>query len=183
MFEFKVDDQISLRLLEPRHAPALFALTDANREHLRRWLPWLDTVTSVTDSLNFIAVTQNQFALNNGFVTGIWYEGELAGVVGHNIIDWSNRLSLLGYWLGAGFEGKGVMTRSCRALVNHAFLELGLNRLDIRCAVENSRSRAIPERLGFRQEGVIRQAERLYGRFVDHVVYGMLASDWQNQNG
>lgn len=181
MFEFKVDDQISLRLLEPRHADALFALTNANREHLRQWLPWLDTVASVTDTSNFIETTRKQFVANDGFIAGIWYQGELAGVVGHNSIDWLNRIGRLGYWLGAGLQGRGIMTKSCRALVTHAFAELQLNRVDIRCAAGNSRSRAIPERLGFRQEGVIRQAEWLYDRFVDHVVYGMLASEWQSR--
>lgn len=181
MFEFKVDDQINLRLLEPRHADALFALTDANRDYLRQWLPWLDTVVSVADTLKFIEATQKQFAANNGFVTGSWYQGELAGVVGHNSIDWPNRISALGYWLGIEFQGKGVVTRSCRALITHAFAELRLNRVDIRCAVGNGRSRAIPERLGFQQEGIIRQAEWLYDRFVDHVVYGMLASEWQSK--
>lgn len=72
------------------------------------------------------------------------------------------------------------MTKSCRALINHAFSELNLNRVDIRCAVENSKSRAIPERLGLRQEGVIRQAEWLYDKYVDHVVYGVLTDEWQS---
>ncbi len=71
------------------------------------------------------------------------------------------------------------MTEACRAMVNHAFRELGLNRVGIACATENHRSRAIPERLGFRQEGVQRQAEWLYDRFVDRALYAMLASEWR----
>jgi len=180
MFEHKVDDDITLRLLEPRHADALFALVDANRQHLRQWLPWLDANSAVSDTLQFIKMTQKQFADNAGFVAGIWYCGDIVGVVGHNRIDWENRISYPGYWLTEGFQGKGIMTKSCHALINHAFGELNLNRVDIRCAVENSKSRAIPERLGFRQEGVIRQAEWLYDKFVDHVVYGVLSNDWRS---
>lgn len=179
MFEHTVDD-ISLRLLEPRHADALFALVDANRRHLRPWLPWLDANVAVSDTLQFIQMTQRQFADNTGFVAGIWYCGEVAGVIGHNRIDWENRISWPGYWLAEGFQGKGIVTKSCRALINHAFSELNLNRVDIRCAVENSKSRAIPERLGLRQEGVIRQAEWLYDKYVDHVVYGVLTDEWQS---
>ena len=71
------------------------------------------------------------------------------------------------------------MTRACRALVDYAFSELGLNRIEIQCAVQNVKSRAIPERLDFTQEGVIRQAEWLYDHYNDHVIYGMLAEEWR----
>jgi ribosomal-protein-serine acetyltransferase len=179
MFEHQVDNEIRLRLLEPRHAEALFTLVDANRPYLRRWLPWLDANTAVSDTLHFIETAQRQFADNTGLVAGTWYRGQLAGVIGHNRIDWENRVSWPGYWLAEGLQGKGIMTRSCRALVNHALTELNLNRIEIRCAVGNSKSRAIPERLGFQQEGVLREAEWLYDKFVDHIVYGMLKSEWQ----
>ena len=83
----------------------------------------------------------------------------------------------MGYWLDKEAQGTGLMTRSCSALLEHAFAELDLNRVEIRCAVDNARSRAIPERLGFRLEGQLRQAEWLYDRFVDHAVYGLLARE------
>ncbi len=140
----------------------------------------MDTNVAVADSLHFIQATRKQFADNEGFVAGIWYLGELAGVVGHNRIDWENRISWPGYWLGERFEGEDVMTKSCRALIVHAFAELNLNCVDIRCAVENSKSRAIPERLGFRQEGIIHQAEWLYNKFVDHIAYVTIANGWQS---
>ena len=69
----------------------------------------------------------------------------------------------------------------CRALVDHAFEEFGLNRVSIACATENKRSCAIPERLSFQREGIQRQAEWLYDHFVDHVVYATLASEWQKR--
>lgn len=179
MFEIQVNDNIKLRPLELRDAEALFALVDANRRHLRRWLPWLDANSAVSHTQEFVQATQKQFADNSGFVAGIWYCGELAGVIGHNRVDWENRISYYGYWLAEGFQGKGIMTQSCRALIHHDFAELHLNRIDIRCAVENSKSRAIPERLGFRNEGAIRQAEWLHDKFVDLVVYGLLESEWE----
>jgi ribosomal-protein-serine acetyltransferase len=68
------------------------------------------------------------------------------------------------------------MTRAVKALIDHAFGELGLHRVEIRAAAENRRSRAIPERLGFEQEGILREAERVGERYQDLVVYGLLAS-------
>jgi ribosomal-protein-serine acetyltransferase len=68
------------------------------------------------------------------------------------------------------------MTGAVRALVDHALRGWELNRVEIRAAPDNRRSRAIPERLGFRQEGVLRQAERVSDRYLDSVLYAMLAS-------
>jgi ribosomal-protein-serine acetyltransferase len=180
MLRFGIDDDTELRLLKKRHTEALFALMDQNRKYLREWLPWLDDNKSLADTKEFIKSSLEQFASNNGFQMGIWFQGNLAGVIGYHKIDWANRATSIGYWLGTSFQGMGLVTKACRVLVDYAFSELRLNRMEIRCAVENRKSRAIPERLGFREEGIIRQAEWLYDRFVDHVVYGMLIGEWQN---
>ena len=71
------------------------------------------------------------------------------------------------------------MTRACRALVDHGFHDMGLHRIEIRVAPGNTRSRAVAERLGFTQEGVLRDAAWLYDHYVDYVVYGMLSNEWQ----
>ncbi|MFQ5796360.1 MAG: GNAT family N-acetyltransferase [Candidatus Bipolaricaulia bacterium] len=178
MFRFRIDDDTELRVLEGRHAEELFALTEQNRAYLREWLPWLDNTGSLEDTQKFIKRSLEQFANNNGFQAGIWYQGKLVGVIGYHKIDWANRKTSIGYWLGASFQGRGLVTKACRGLVDYAFNELGLNRVEIHCATENKKSCAIPERLGFTQEGTIRQAERLYDHFVDHVVYRMLADEW-----
>jgi len=139
----------------------------------------VDSSRTVEDRKKFIRDSLKQFAENKGFVAGIWHEGRLAGVIGYDAIDWENRSTEVGYWLGEEYQGKGLVTTACRALVDHAFGELDLNRVSITCATENKKSCAIPERLGFRREGVRRQAEWLYDHFVDHVVYAALASEWQ----
>lgn len=179
VFRYKIGDNAELRLLEERHAEELTDLTDHNREHLRAWMPWLDSNRTVGDRRNFIRASLKQLAENGGFQAGIWHEGRLAGVIGYHGIDRGNRSTSLGYWLGAEFEGRGLATRACRALIDHAFGELGLNRVIVACATGNEKSRAIPERLGLQQEGVHRQAEWLYDHFVDHAIYAVLASEWR----
>ena len=178
MFCLTVDDEIKLCLREDRHAEELFALVDANRIYLREWLPWLDLNTTVDDTRKFIKISLEQFAGNNGFQTAIVYQGEVAGIIGYNQIDWANRTVEIGYWLDANHQGRGIITRSCRFLVDYAFTELDLNRVVIRCAAGNQKSCAVPERLGFKKEGTLRQAEWLYDHFVDLVVYGMLKEEW-----
>lgn len=178
MFKHIINQKIDMRLLEIRQAEQLFLLVESNREHLRRWLPWLDNTKSVEEIKSFIKRSLEKFSSDNGCHAGIWYEDNLAGVIGIHEINWPNKCASFGYWLGEKFQGKGIMTRACEALINHSFSDLGLNRIEIRCAEENFKSKAIPERLGFTKEGIIRDAEWLYDHYLNYVVYGLLAREW-----
>jgi ribosomal-protein-serine acetyltransferase len=178
MLAHPLSQDLHLVLVEPRHAEPLYRAVDENRAYLRRWLPWVDDTRSVADILAFIRSTQQQFGRNDGFQTVLVFRGEIAGMCGYKHIDWTSRSTELGYWLGERFQHRGLMTLACRAYLAHAFEALELNRVGIRAAVANERSRAIPERLGFTYEGAIRQAEWLYDRFVDHAVYGILREEW-----
>ncbi|MDI2588898.1 GNAT family protein [Psychrobacillus sp. NEAU-3TGS] len=181
MFTYKLDENTYLKMLELRDAEHLFDLTIGSKDSLREWLPFIDFTKSVADTQNFIQSTMKQFSENNGVQAGIWYDGKLAGVLGFHQINWSNKSTSIGYWLGDEYVGLGLMTKSVKAFVNYALNDLKLNRVEIRAAVENKKSRAIPERLGFTEEGCIRQAEWLYDHYVDHVVYGMLMKDWKEE--
>ena len=98
-------------------------------------------------------------------------------MIGYHQVDRINRSVEIGYWLSADYQGRGIIARACRFLVNYAFTEMGLTRVVIRCAVGNHKSCAVPERLGFKKEGVLRQAEWLYDHFVDLVVYATLKEE------
>ncbi len=173
-----VSEQLALMPLELCDADELFELTDHNRPYLRHWLPWLDNITRPEDSRAFIRAAQAQGSQNNGTQLAIRLNGRITGIIGHHQIDWRNRLTSLGYWVGEEFQGRGLVTSASRALVGQAFGQAQLNRVEIRCATANERSRAVPSRLGFREEGLLRDAEWLYDHFVDHIVYAMLARDW-----
>ncbi len=176
-----IDDKTTLKILDLQDTNELFILTDQSKELLREWLPFIERNKTLADTEAFIKSTMNQFSVNNGFQAGIWHDGKIVGVIGFHKIDWINKSTSIGYWLGKGYEGSGLMTKSVRALVNYAFCELKLNRVEIRVAEKNRKSRAIPERLCFVKEGCIRQDEWLYDHYVDHIVYGMLAEDWNKQ--
>lgn len=178
MFLHKIDDELSLKLIELKDAERVFELTDRSREHLKEWLPWLDFTTKVEDTKEFIEGTLKGFAESRSMTTLILYKGEIVGTAGFNSLNWSNKTAYIGYWLGHEYQGKGIMTRVAKALTDYAFEYHKLNKVEIRAAVENKKSRSIPERLGFVEEGKIRQAEWLYDHFVDHVVYGILAEEW-----
>jgi ribosomal-protein-serine acetyltransferase len=177
VFTCNVNSQIELRLIQHLHCRDLFKVMDANRNHLRPWHPWIDLINSTADLDRFITGWLQQLSKNRGFHAGIWHEGALCGVINHLNIDWLNRSTVLSYWLDEARQGRGIMTASCRALVSHAFLALNLNRVTIECASKNARSRRVPERLGFKFEGVVRGAEWLHDHFADHAIYGLLKED------
>jgi ribosomal-protein-serine acetyltransferase len=163
-----------LRPLEESDAEELYALVDANREYLARWMPWAAGQT-LADTVTFIQRTQEQLATNDGFQAVAVEDGRIIGVVGFHGVSWQNRSTSIGYWLAEPAQGRGTMTRAVRALVDHAFGIWRLHRVEIRAAADNASSRAIPERLGFTQEGIAREAERIGDSYVDQVVYATLA--------
>jgi ribosomal-protein-serine acetyltransferase len=173
----KAGRDLELRPLSLRDARGL--QVEANRERLRRWLPWVDANRSVLDTRAFILRARAHARAGIGRSFGLWWKGALVGTAGFVWIDAPNRSAAIGYWLAREAEGHGLMTAAVEALLRHGFATLELNRIEIRAGVRNRRSRAIPERLGFRREGTLRQAERLADRFVDHAVYGLLASEWR----
>jgi ribosomal-protein-serine acetyltransferase len=169
----------ALRLLEEADADELFGVIDANREHLGAWMPWIAFEHEPADVLPFIRATRRQIGENNGLQTAIVDPGgRIVGMVGLHGVDWMNRTSSIGYWLARDEQGRGTMTEAVRAYVDYGFVTLKVNRIAIRAAVENARSRAVPQRLGFREEGVLRGVERIGERTLDGVVYAMLAADW-----
>jgi ribosomal-protein-serine acetyltransferase len=178
MFSYKISAKIELRLLEERHAEQAFDLIVEDRKRYAEF----DENFSLDDVRKKISHDLALFANNKGLNVGIWYQGILAGTVRYHEIDWPNRSTELGYWVGGAFEGLGLITKTCRVLIDYAFKELGLNRVVISCAVGNQKSRAIPERLGFTQEGILRQSEWLHDHFTDMAVYGLLASEWRAKN-
>jgi ribosomal-protein-serine acetyltransferase len=166
-----------LRPLDDSDAPELYALIETNRAYLARWMPWATDQTAAR-TLEFIRTTGRQLAADDGFQAVLTAGGRLVGVAGLRTIDWPNRATSIGYWLDAAEQGRGTMTSAVRALVDHALGTRQLNRVEIRADIENLRSRAIPERLGFRHEGTLRQVERIGDSYRDQAIYAMLAVDW-----
>ncbi len=179
MFSAILRPGVELRLLEQRHAPALFALVDQERGYLRQWMPWVDVTQAEGDILAFIRRSMEQFAANQGFSAGIWVDASIAGVITLHKIDWLNRKGEIGYWLAREFQGCGIMTDAARAVTQHGLVELDLNRVEIRCAADNAKSSAIPQRLGFTYESALRQAQFLDGRYSDLEVYSMLRREYR----
>jgi ribosomal-protein-serine acetyltransferase len=176
-----VRNGLELRRRTEADAEAVFQSIDRNREYLKQWLPWLDDSKTVEDLRKYIQNDIAEFEKKEGCDFGIWYEGQWIGGIGFSSFGTKDRKTSIGYWLSEDFQGKGIMTDCVRALVNYGFEHLNLNRIVIRAAARNTKSRAIPERLGFKEEGILRQSEWLYDHFVDLVMYSLLREEWSEK--
>ncbi|WP_108652752.1 GNAT family N-acetyltransferase [Dongshaea marina] len=179
MVSLVIDPQLRLEPLQTGHAQEVYALVDNDRQHLRQWLPWVDQSTELKDTEGFIELSLEQERAGKGAQFIILSDEKVAGLVGINLIDLQHCRAEVGYWLAEGFEGQGIMTRSVATVLAYAFDTLGLNKLEIRCASGNHKSQVIPQRLGFHYDGTLRSHEKLNGEYVDHQVYSLLRSEWQ----
>lgn len=180
MFRLRLDDTLSLQLLEARHAIELYALVDANREHLGRWFPWVLETTDPQDSRTFIERGLARFARGDGFEPAGIREGDrLVGCLGLHHVRRPVGKTELGYWLAQDAQGRGIATRTIEGLLPYLFREMELHRIEIRADPANARSRAVPERLGFTEEGVLREAAWDRGQRYDLVIYSLLRPEWE----
>jgi ribosomal-protein-serine acetyltransferase len=177
-----IDQDLVLHPARPSDAPDLFSLIDQGRLYLREWLPFIDHSFSASDTALYLRNVTAPGNLHDQVYT-IRHKGRVAGIIGYKEIDRINNKLEIGYWLGEHFQGKGIMLRSCKTLVDKAFTSMGMNRVQVRVAVGNDKSSRIPTQLGFTLEGIMREGEWLRGQFVDLQVYSMLRREWPTVSG
>ncbi len=180
LFTFQVDDELKLALPTERNAEEIYAVVRENLDELKLWMPWATDDYSLESARWFIGNIWKELAENTGFGASVFFQNKFVGQIGFHHYDLTNKSTHMGYWLAKQAQGKGLMTKCCRTLVNYAFDDLKLNRVQINCNVENTKSRAIPERLNFKLEGIHRQVEFLNGEFRDWAVYATLKEEWKN---
>lgn len=175
--QIKINETLRLELLDETHAEPIFNLVKDARPYLKQWLPWVDRTLTIDNTKDFIKSAKKQHTDKKGFVCAILFNKDVAGVIGLHQIDYFNKTVSIGYWLGEHFQGLGIMTGACNALTDYCFNTLELNRVEIKCGTGNLKSQAIPERLYFKKEGIIRQGEFLNGQFIDLYLYSKLREE------
>ena len=175
-------DGVALRLLKESEAEELFKVIDCSREFLGRTLPWPQTIHSASDVLYRIESWTLQASMGSGACFGIYEETHdgvrIAGCMVLGWIEKSHRSASVSYWIGESFTGRQIVTKALGLLCDYAFGILNLNRLEVSASVENGKSRSVALRAGFKEEGLARECEFLNGRFLDHIRYSRLKSDW-----
>jgi ribosomal-protein-serine acetyltransferase len=182
LFTWPLGDDVALIPRTPAILDDFFALVQANYERLGQWFP--DAYQE--------APTRERIHSNLQRAGQDWLEGSLLPLViavrapnGWRLVGWANleideqARGEVGYWIDAAFEGRGLVTRTVSAMLDHAFGPLGLHRVGLRAVADNVRSRSVAERLGFTLEGVLREYASFPDGRRDLAVYGLLAREWR----
>ncbi len=180
-------DRMSLR--PPQHSDfrAWVALRQSSSEFLVPWEPaWS------SDHLTRKAFTNRvywaQRSLSGGTALPLFLvQREGAVLMGAITLDNIRRgpaqAGTLGYWIGASHARRGFMREAIEAVVHHAFQELDLSRIEAACLPENTASRGVLEKSGFKYEGVAQSYLQINGRWRNHVLYANLRSDRRGKTG
>ena len=178
MEKLLINDHQFLERLSLSHVEIIFNAIDQNRKFLRKWLPFVDFTRKVIDTERFVRSILEKPSNSRDEVYVIWYKHEFAGLIGFKEADRINDKIEIGYWLIEKMTGKGIATEATRKMVNLAFRNMDMNRVQIRCGMGNGKSSAIPQRLGFSFEGIERGGERHNHSYIDLEVYSLLKKEW-----
>jgi RimJ/RimL family protein N-acetyltransferase len=171
-----------IRCYEPSDAPLLKAAIDSSLEHLRPWMPWIRfEPQTVAEKVELLRGFRGQFDLGTNFVYGVFNREETRQIGGSGFHDRGGAGSLeIGYWVAAGATGRGIATEVTAVQTRAGFELCGLERVDIQVEPSNERSLAIPRKLGFTQEGVLRrrlEASDGSGARRDSVLFTMVREE------
>ena len=178
-FEINLGNGLLLIRLHMESAATIFDAMDRDRQHLRTWLPFVDHTWNAADTGIFIKHIISNPSPKKDIVYEIRHDGDFAGLVAIKEIDPWNRKAELGYWIISKYEGRGFVSKACKQMINLAFDGFKLNRIQIKAGIGNIRSCLIPERFGFKIEGIERDGERLTNRFTDLVTFSLLKDEWK----
>ena len=176
MKSIRINGSLVLKEINESSARDIFHLIDNNHSHLREWLPFIDNTKRPEDTEQFIRWVRKS---DRDLVFEIRENNEIIGLIALKDIDYLNCKTEIGYWLTKDHEGKGIITRSCEALLDICFKEMGMNRVQIKAATGNAKSLLVSERLGLKFEGIERAGEYLNGRFADLMVFSILKNEWK----
>lgn len=172
-------ERLLLSPVDPSDGPDLWVAVDSSRASLRPWLPWVQFYTDPASSTRFAEACAADWDQGRAlrFVIRERATRQLLGIVGLEACVHMHRGTEVGYWLRRDASHRGFMTEAARATVEFAFRQMGANRVRVAAATDNHPSLGVIGRLGFHFEGIARQAEWCNGRWLDHAVFALVASD------
>ena len=173
-----INADIDLLAPHSRHARELFALIQTNLAHLNQWLNWPGLMKTPLDVASFLNTAARHNHTGTALILLLQYQGKICGVLSYNDFQAHDGSANIGYWLGAAYQGHGIISTALPVLIQHGFQQLGLQQVFIRVGVGNDKSAAIPKRLGFEWMHIDEDGEILHQQAMNHHVYVMRQEDW-----
>lgn len=156
-----------LRELKTEDAPSFYSLIDKNRDFLREWLFWVDLTNAEKDSFDFIVNSRQQRREGKALVLGLFHEGKVSGTVSLVSIDQAKSTAELGYWIAPSFEGRGLVTSSCLALMEYGFDTLGLDEIYAKAVTKNAKSVNVFSRIGLLSQAQDKEQQYYKGTNIE----------------
>lgn len=181
MFEHKIDQDLSIKLKDHQDSEELFKVIEQSRAHLKEWMTWTDSIRTVEDVAKATQRNLIDFSQQKAMHYLILFKGKIVGTIGLKQFDWTVKSAEIGYWISPDHQGKGIITRAAKTMIAYGFDQIKLNKIEIWAAEKNTKSRNVPERLGFVLEGMRRSNEYLDGEYHNMMIYGLLKTEWTNQ--
>lgn len=164
-----VTERTTLEPLDTSYHLKFWRAVDSARDALHPWLPWVPYNDSPAASYRYTQACErdwdNHAAIR--FAVRLRHQSELIGVVSLENCSPQHRSLDLGYWLHPLQQGNGLMTEAARCIVGFAFQDMHVHRVRCAAAQENIASQKVIARLGFKREGIARDAEFVAGRWID----------------
>ena len=151
-------DRLTIRAPRPGDGAEINAAVRETFDDLKVWMPWAQQMPTLEESESYVRRAQCQFLAREELTLFLFLKGTntTVGSSGLHRVDWDIPKFEIGYWCRKRFQGQGYITESTEAITQFAFETLGAKRVEIRCDSKNVRSRRIPDRLGFKLEGTLR---------------------------
>lgn len=179
----RLDDDTWLVLRRPDHTPGIFAAVERSREHLRRWLDWVDFCTSTEDIDARQAHAKKLRDRGELFEFVVIRQGAVIGKVDVHEISSSQGSARLGYWLSAEVEGHGIVSKAVSHLTRFGFEAIGLDRIEIWTAADNYRSQAVATRAGYLPKASARDESATGGSDEFGAKFVMTRQRWVDRRG
>lgn len=172
-----------LRCWSPQDAPALKLAIDTSLDHLLPWMPWAaDEPSPLEQVAQRLRGFRAAYDRDENYTLGIFDPDGSYVLGGTGLHKRVGPCAVeIGYWIHKDRTGRGLATEISAALTRVAFELLGVQRVEIRCDPDNVRSAAVPARLGFLKESVLRHHGKTpEGKPCDTVVWAMVRPEYDN---
>jgi ribosomal-protein-serine acetyltransferase len=174
MLVFEIGNNIKLEMYTPFDAEELFNVVEKNRDYLREWLPWVDSTKEVNDIRAFLEKSIKSYSEKKRIGYLIKIDNKIVGILDAFLHNESTETYQIGYWISKIESSKGIMTKSVKILIELVFKILNAKKIEIYCATTNIPSNKISQKLGFKLEGTIRNAEKVNNKIYDLNLYGLM---------